>query len=185
VNAVRCLLGACAALVLLAAPLRAQGLGDTAAREKSKRTTKGQKKDAGRVFNNDDLEAGRPPGWKKTEGSAEAAAPAADGDAGERPVPAEDDRLTQERPFLDAINAADAEVTRVQGLIKELQDKLNPMSTSYIFGASGSNDANEELRVREELRQAERDMTSAREQAAAARKTLEDFRQGRPVQRPE
>jgi hypothetical protein len=73
----------------------------------------------------------------------------------------------------------------VQGLIKELQDKLNPMSTSYIFGASGSNDANEELRVREELRQAERDVASAREQAAAARKTLEDFRQGRPVQRPE
>jgi hypothetical protein len=183
VSAARCLLGACAAIVLLATPLRAQGLGDTAAREKSKRTTKAQKKDAGRVFTNDDLEAGRPPGWKKTEGSGEAAAPVSDADA--RPAPAEDDRLTQERPFLDAINAADAEVTRVVGLIKELQDKLNPMSTSYIFGASGSNDANEELRVREELRQAERDMASAREQAAAARKTLEDFRQGRPVQRPE
>lgn len=162
---------------------RRSGLGDTAAREKTKRTTKGQKPEPGRVFTNDDLEAGRPPGWKKSDAGSEAAAPASADEAGA--PPAEDDRLTLERPFLDAINAADSEVSRVLGVVKELQDKLNPMSTSYIFGASGSNDANEELRVREQLRQAERDVATAREQAAAARKNLEDFRQGRPVQPPE
>ena len=37
------------------------------------------------------------------------------------------------------------------------------MSTSYIYGAGGSNDANEELRVRDELRQAERELQAARQ----------------------
>ena len=57
------------------------------------------------------------------------------------------------------------------------------MSVSFIFGAGGSNDPNEEIRVREELRQAEANLQSARQAEAEARKNLEDFRQGRPPRR--
>jgi len=63
--------------------------------------------------------------------------------------------------------------------VRELSDKLNPMSVSYIYGAGGSNDANEELRVREELRQAESGLLAARQGVEAANRNLEDFRQGR------
>jgi hypothetical protein len=54
------------------------------------------------------------------------------------------------------------------------------MSISYIYGSGGSNDANEEIRVREELRQAEGILQGARQALGDANKSLQDFRQGRP-----
>ena len=169
----------------LAAPLAAQGLGDTAAREKAKRSAKPPAKtEPAKVFTNEDLAAGRPPGTKPDSGGSEAPPPLPDSN-GEAPPPSGEDRLAQERPYLDAINVANSEVTRIETLIRQLSDKLNPMSLSYIFGAGGSNDANEELRVRAELTEAERSLAAARQEVAAANKNLQDFRQGRPVSRPE
>jgi cob(I)alamin adenosyltransferase len=87
--------------------------------------------------------------------------------------------MAQERPLLDAITSAQSTVSSVEARIKELGDKLNPMSGSFIFGATGSNDANEELQVREQMRQAEAQLVEARQALAAANQALQDFRQGR------
>jgi hypothetical protein len=54
------------------------------------------------------------------------------------------------------------------------------MSTTYVYGAGGSNDANEELRVRGELSQAESQLQAAREAVANANQAIQDFRAGRP-----
>jgi hypothetical protein len=60
------------------------------------------------------------------------------------------------------------------------------MSGSFIFGATGSNDANEDLQVREEMRQAEARLVEARQALAAANQALQDFRQGRaPAAQPQ
>jgi len=162
----------------LVTPLAAQGLGDTAARERAKRSAQEQaKKEPAKVFTNEDLNHGRPAGAKPESGSTDAPpSPASEGQT--PPEPAED-RLAQERPFLDAIIAARAEVTRAESRVRQLSDKLNPMSMGYIYGAGGSNDANEELRVREELRQAASELQAARQGVEAANRNLEDFRQGR------
>jgi hypothetical protein len=166
-----------------AAPVLAQGLGDSAARERAKRAAQA-KKDPGKSFTNEDLEAGRPPGSKPSADSSSDAQAASEQPSEPAAAPPED-RLAEERPYLDAIIAARAEVTAAESRIKELSDKLNPMSVNFIYGAGGSNDANEELRVREELRQAERDMQAARLGVDTANQNLQAFRQGRPVSRPE
>jgi hypothetical protein len=161
----------------------AQGLGDTAARERAKRAAKTQaKKEPAKSFTNEDLEEGRPPGAKPETGSTQAAPQAApQQEEQEAPSPAED-RLAQERIYLDAITAAQQGMTAAETRVRELSDKLNPMSLSYIYGAGGSNDASEELRVREELRQAESELQVARQTLATATRNLQDVRQGR---RPE
>lgn len=165
------------ALVVLvfAAGAQSQGLGDTAAKERQKRA---EKKPRGKSFTNDDLDKGRPPGSKPAGESSDASSAPA-----EQPqsyTPPEEDRLAQERPFIDGIRAAEAEVTAAEGRIRELAARLNPMSTTYIYGAGGSNDANEELRIREELRQAESQLQATRQAVVDANRQLQDFRQGRP-----
>ena len=100
-----------------------------------------------------------------------APAPSESSDSG-APPPSEPDRNELERPYLDAITEAQAEVTHAQTRVQALGDKLNPMSTSYIYGAGGSNDANEELRVRDEMRQAERELEAARQKVVTANQNL-------------
>jgi len=154
---------------------RAQGLGDTAKKEKQKRTQTAKKEPA-KVFTNDDLDAGRPPGAKKASEEASAAsAPASE----EASAPSEPSRLEQERPYIEAIQGAEGEVKAAEARVKELQAKLNPMSTSFIYGSGGSGDANEEQRVRGELRQAEDQLQAARQAVVQAHQNLQDFRQGR------
>lgn len=175
-------------LVLVAAGARAQGLGQAAARERAKRAdkTEAKKGQPAPAFTNEDLERGRPPGTKSgTASPAAAASPAtesvtetqAEGEASSSE--AGDDRRQQERGYLDEITAAQAEVRAAEGRIRELSDKLNPMSLSYIYGSGGSNDANEELRVRSELREAEAQLISARQAVLTANQNLRDFRAGR------
>jgi hypothetical protein len=167
--------------LLLVAPTSAQGLGDTANKEKAKRAAKAQeKKDPAKSFTNEDLVAGRPPG-AKTESSS--------GGEGQslsetKPAPAEapapvEDKAAQERSYLDAITAAQQSVTAAETKVRALSDKLNPMSVSYIYGAGGSNDANEELRVRAELRDAETQLQGARQALVSANQNLQNARQGR------
>jgi hypothetical protein len=152
----------------------AQGLGDVAVREKAKRAK--QAKAEPKVFTNQDLDAGRPP---STPGSGNAGAAAEAASEPSPPEPAADDRMAQERPLLDAITSAQTNVSSIEARIKELGDKLNPMSGSFIYGATGSNDANEELRVRDEMRQAEAQLVEARQALAAANQAVQDSRQGR------
>ena len=164
---------------LIAASARAQGLGDVAARERSKRVQ--PKKVEAKVYTDDDLSKGRPPG-AKTEDGATAPAPEVGGDPGSpSPTEAAEARRQVERGYLSAIGAAQAQVAGAEARIRQLSDRLNPMSLSYIYGAGGSNDANEELRVREELRQAESELTAARQAVVAANQNLQDYRQGRPT----
>lgn len=155
----------------------AQGIGDTAAREKAKRA---QSKKPAKAFTNDDLDAGRPPGQNKEEGAGGAEPQAASEPETLQPM-RDDSRGEAERTYVDAIRAAEAEVKSVEDRIRELSGKLNPMSLSYIYGSSGSNDANEELRVREELRQAEAQLIAARQSVVTANRNLQDARAGRPV----
>ena len=167
---------------LLVAPTSAQGLGDTANKEKAKRAAKEQaKKDPAKSFTNEDLVAGRPPGSKTESGSGEPAPTLSEGAQApaQAPAPAED-RVAQERSYLDAITAAQQGVTAAETKVRQLSEKLNPMSLSYIYGAGGSNDANEELRVRAELRDAETQLQAARETLVTANRNLQGARQGRP-----
>ncbi len=164
---------------LLVVSAYAQGLGDQAAKERAKRAQKQQANQPGaKQFTNDDLDKGKPPGAKAVAG--EDAAPAQGAESGSPEAAPIDDRQQQERALLDGISGAQAQVAAAESRIRQLSGKLNPMSTDFIYGSGGSNDANEELRVRDELRQAEEQLLAARQAVAAASRSLQDFRSGRP-----
>ena len=186
-NAFRVAAGTALLGFLLVAPTSAQGLGDSAAKERAKRAAKTQaKKEPAKSFTNEDLAAGRPPGAQTESGGSEASS--ASSSSEERPAqdsaPAED-RVARERSYLDAITAAQQGVTAAETKVRQLSEKLNPMSVGYIYGAGGSNDANEELRVRAELREAETQLQSARQGLVTANQNLQDARQGRRPAREE
>ena len=156
----------------------AQGLGDTAAREREKRTKQAQEKKAeAKVFTNDDLSAGRPPG-APAPGATDASSPAPETSAGGEPAPVEPDRLTEEKPYIEAVRSAQEQVASTEARIRELSEKLNPMSGSFIYGSQGSNSANEEAQVREGLREAEARLIEARQALASANQGIQDFRRG-------
>jgi hypothetical protein len=166
----------------------AQGLGNVAAREKAKRAESKAKKPEAKVFTNTELEEGRPPGWKKDESAGESASPEVAGTPAESTEPralSTSDRAEQERSYVEAITEAQQGVAAAEGRVRQLQEKLNPMSVAYIYGSGGSNDANEELRVRQELTTAEAQLQGARQQLGTANKGLQDFRQGRSSSPPE
>jgi hypothetical protein len=173
-------IGTLLALVVLACgwEASAQGLGERAAKERQKREQ--AKKQPAKVFTNDDLDAGRPPGSKPTGSGGESAAPTPGGLDEERSSAPEVDRVTEERGFIDAIRNAEHEVNATEARIRELQAKLNPMSTSYIYGSPTGGGANEEQRVRAELRDAEDELQAARQALLTANQNLQGFRQGRP-----
>lgn len=174
-------LGACVLGALVASAAGAQGIGDKAAKERAKRAqAKGKE---AKVFTNTDLDAGRPPGSKPSSEDANAGAAATSSESSaptSSPDPYAQNR-EQDKGYVDAVAAAQGQVAAVEARIKELSSKLNPMSMSYIYGSGGSNDANEEQRVRSELREAEEQLTAARQAVAQANQNLQDFRQGRPV----
>jgi cell division protein FtsB len=162
----------------------AQGLGDVAARERQKRAAAGPRAKP-RVLSNDDLrkdEAG------KAASEATAASPESSSDSPSAPgsesapeseeAAAQRGRLEQAQAEVDSTRAA---VMAAEARVKDLGDKLNPMSTSFIYGAGGSNDANEELRVRQALQQAEGELGQARDALVRANRSYEDVRQGRPA----
>jgi predicted nucleic acid-binding Zn-ribbon protein len=78
------------------------------------------------------------------------------------------------------VDSARSAVVAAEARVKELGDKLNPMSPSFIYGQAQRGDAaGEEMRTREALRAAEAELTGAREGLVQANKNLEDVRQGR------
>jgi hypothetical protein len=171
-------------LLALAVPAgaSAQGLGDAAARERAKRQA-AKPPGPAKSFTNEDLEKGRPPGQAAAAGDA-SPAPVGEADA-PVPEPSEPDRVTQEKPYMDAVMGARSALTAAEARVRELQDRLNPMSINFVFGAATSGDQTAEAaRVREELQQAEAQLGQARQALAQANQALEDFRMGRTPQPP-
>ena len=170
------------AVSALAASAAAQGIGDTAARERAKRAKEAaaRKAEPARVFTNDDLKEGEE---KKasSEAGQDAAPPPPPPPIESRPPSNEGRReqMASDRPFLDAVSAAENQVRALEARIQELGNKLNPMSGSFIYGPTGSNSPNEEAQVRAELTQTEAGLVRAREGVAQAQRALEDFRRGR------
>ncbi len=160
-----------AALVALPAAVAAQGLGDAAARERARRekeTARGQKE---RTFSNDDLSGDKAAGDKSATGESKQTAGTYNAPASSRAPRSEsneggagNDDAAPEPPA----PPPPRDLSGLEARVKALQDKLNPMSGSFIYGATGSGDAGEELRVRSELQQAEAELAQARQAAAAA-----------------
>ncbi len=176
-----------ALLAVLPAFAAAQGLGDAAAREKAKRQA-GKKAEA-KVFTNDDLAQGRPPGTSAQEGagSSSTSSPPAGASPEAGASEASPEGRTDEQAHLDAVNAARARVAEIESRIKELQAKLNPMSTTFIYGDFnvGGDKVAEEAAVKAELAQAEAQRGDARQAVAqASQAAQESFRQGRSAGRP-
>jgi hypothetical protein len=176
-----------ALLVLLALLLPAlglaQGIGDVAARERQKRDTKGPG-DKPRVLTNDDLP-------KREPGKPASAAAAGGGAASGAESSSEDEKIRRQEEKEGGSSPADSAVAQAQAnadaardtvvaaeaRLKELQDKLNPMSPSFIYGGTRTGDAvGEEMRTREEMRQAEAELEAARAALVQANQALEDAR---------
>ena len=155
----------------------AQGIGDAAARERQKRAKEAAagKNAPAKVLTEADLAEGRPPG--QTSSPAPAAAPQGPltTEAPPSTVVDSDPRL---RPYLDAVTQAQARVEELEARVRTLGAKVNPMSTSFIYGATGSNSANEEAQVREGLRQAEAQLVEARKTLTAANGALASASRG-------
>jgi hypothetical protein len=157
----------------------AQGIGDAAARERQKRAKEaaGGKTEPAKVLTDADLAEGRPPG--QTSSPAPAAASAPEGplttEAPPSTVVDSDPRL---RPYIDAVTRAQARIEELEARVRTLGAKVNPMSTSFIYGATGSNSANEEAQVRQGLRQAEAELGEARKTLNAATGALDSASRG-------
>ena len=153
----------------------AQGLGDVAARERQRRQAASGKTPSARVLTDADLNEGRPPGQKEAPATA---APSEGQLTVEAPPSTVVDSDAQLRPFVDAVNKAKAGVEQQEARIRELGAKLNPMNTSFIYGATGSNSANEEAQVRAAMGQAEAELAQARQGLNAANQALSDASRG-------
>lgn len=183
-------------LILVPPAVWAQGLGDAAARERQKREKEAGKK-APHSYTNADLRKEEP---KKDGEKGAQAAPqgAVQGEAerarDERPNEAErpaeeghspqsgNPRVAQAQAQLDAARSS---VDGIEARIRELRDRLNPMSGTFIYGPGGSGMANEEQQVRQDLTEAEAQLADARKALADATQALQDARQGRPTEKPE
>jgi hypothetical protein len=175
-----------AGLVILlagAASTYAQGLGDAAARERQKREAQKTKAPA-RVYDDQDLPKQEPD--KAGQSKDAAPAPAATAPSGEGAGGADDAGsvlAAKKQRIADAesaVQAAQADVDRIEARVRELQDMLNPMSPAYIYGSASSGDmAGAEARAREELSQSETRLAAARQALDAAKQRLEDAQLGR------
>jgi DNA repair exonuclease SbcCD ATPase subunit len=158
-----------------------QGLGDAAARERQKREAHKAKAPA-RVYDDQDLPKQEP----DKAGQGKDAAPAATAPSGEAASGADDAGsvfAAKKQRIADAesaVQAAQAEVDRIEARVRQLQDMLNPMSPAYIYGSTSSGDmAGAEARAREELSQSEARLAAARQELDAAKQRLEDAQLGR------
>ncbi|MFN8091490.1 MAG: hypothetical protein U0599_04570 [Vicinamibacteria bacterium] len=152
----------------------AQGLGDVAARERARRAKSAA--DQGRSFTNQDLEKGRPAGAPAPAAAAETSPAAAESSGPADEPDAYKERQEAESGFVRTLTEAQQRLSALERRAKELSDKLNPMSGSYIFGATGSNDLAEDARVREELSSMQAALSEARNDVAAANEALREAR---------
>ena len=176
---------------LLIAPglVLAQSLGDAAARERQKRAAAGPRQPS-RVLSNDDLqkEAGTAPASAQASAASTAPdpEPSAREDRDQRGSEKGDSREAQLKQAQAAVDAARAGVVAAEERVKELGDKLNPMSPSFIYGTTQTGDAvGEEMRTREALKQAEGQLAEARDALVKATQAYENTRLGRPSGSPD
>ena len=165
----------------------AQGLGDVAAKEKQKRQAapktktprhherrpedgRGQQvevRDDERRLADDGAHAD---GQQQSGTARGAAAP--------RAAPIRSSRRSRRRRT--QVDSARSAVVAAEAHVKELGDKLNPMSPSFIYAQGQTGDAaGEEIRTREALKGAEAQLASARDALVVANRDFEDVRQGR------
>ena len=165
----------------------AQGLGDVAAKEKQKRQAAPKTKT--RVITNDDLKTDEASKGKSetTSGASPATepTPTPSGYQAQREGPrsGEGEADSQQQAVAQAqaqVDGARSAVVAAEARVKELGDKLNPMSPSFIYAQNHTADAaGEEIRTREALKGAEAQLASARDALVAANRDLDDVRQGR------
>ena len=167
-------------VVLVPGLVLAQGLGDAAARERQKREASGGREKP-RVLTNDDLPQSDPSrASTPTEAPVTDAGASLQGDRDRRGN--EDDKAQTELEQSQArVDEARAGVVAAEERLKELQDKLNPMSGSFIYGATGSNSANEEAQVRAQIPEAQAQLATARDALVKATQAHEDLRRRRPA----
>ncbi len=178
---------ACAVVILLVAltvplpPAAAQGLGDASARERAKREKQETGADrVGKSFSNDDLELGRPKGSAASKKTAASAAPSEPAPSSESETASSPEPGETATPSAEQAAPEEPDIPALEARIKLLQDKLNPMSGTYIFGPFGSGDPTEEPRTRDELQRLEAELAKARE--AAARAPAPARRESEPAQ---
>lgn len=180
-------------VVLLLAPglVLAQSLGDVAAREQQKREAAGPRPNA-RVLTNDDLpqrDAGRASTSAPVANApAPSSEPSLGGDRDQRGNENEEaaPRQTQLEQARAAVDAARSAVVAAEEQVKALGDRLNPMSPSFIYGATQTGDAvGEEMRTREALKQAEAQLGETRDALVKANQAYENARLGRPSESPD
>ncbi|HVO12161.1 MAG TPA: hypothetical protein VMX54_15580 [Vicinamibacteria bacterium] len=167
-----------ACVLLLPWPAGAQGLGDAAAREKERRSREAQagKKAEPATYTNDDLPNQAPA--KKQDGQQPPAAGQAPAPEPSSPGPLAQ-RAAAEQEYQDKVDAAQKEVDALDARLKRLQASLNPMSPTYIYGGTGGATANDEMRVRNEMRDTETQLAAARQALETAKNELSEFRLGR------
>ncbi len=81
---------------------------------------------------------------------------------------------------MDEVAARERAVAGLEAELQTLQAKLNPMSGSFIYGGTGSNDPAEEARVRSRLPVLEQELARARQTLAEARDAAERRGRERP-----
>jgi hypothetical protein len=164
----RVVLGLAIATLALPALSAAQGLGDIAARAKADREQRAQEAPQPvRTFTNDDL-----PERDPSEDSEDEVTP----DEGDESPP--EDRASRSRardsggPDEAEIERSRNRVRRLEAMVEELQQRLNPMSTTYIYGGTGGPvggvQSDEERAVRRQLDAAQQQLDQARESLAEA-----------------
>ena len=165
----------------------AQGLGDVAAKEKQKRQAAPKTKTQTRVITNDDLktEDGKPKSEASGASPVLEPAPASSSYQAQREGPrsSEGEANSQQQAVEQAqaqVDNARSAVVAAEARVKELGDKLNPMSPSFIYAQGQTGDAaGEEIRTREALKGAEAQLAAARDALVTANRDFDDVRQGR------
>ncbi len=178
-----------ACILLLPWPAGAQGIGDTAAREKERRSKEaqagGNKAAEPATYTNDDLPGSKAPAKKEEgQGTASQAQPAA-GTPAEPSSPGPlAERAAAEKEYQDKVDAAQKDVDELEAKVRDLQASLNPMSSTYIYGRTGGADANDEMRVRNELQGTEARLArrSRRRRTTSRSSSWAAGRRARPTQ---
>ena len=177
-SARRCVLAAVFVSLGIPGWVAAQGLGETAARERDRRAKEAREKsqEPGQVYTNDDLKAIHPPGEEPSE-SAESSSSTDEDTTAEPSRSRRRGRIAVsprggrdgEDGQGERLQRAQQRVDQLESRIQELNGKLNPMSMDYIYGAAQTGDvASEELRIRAELNDLETQLAQARQELAAA-----------------
>jgi len=188
------LLGASLLLVALPVLATAQGLGDAAAQARAKREKTGQTPEPGKVYSNEDLAKGSTSGSSGGSQGAPAASAEHERAADDQPEePSASDLIAQKaerlKQFEAAVESARAQVAAVEKHMNDLAERLNPLSTTFVYAPGGSLDVNERFRIEAELQEQPSKLEAAKRAVKAAEDALLDFENGRldavPGGRPE